>query len=250
MNYLGIIPARYESTRFPGKPLVSIEGKTMIQRTWEQAGKALDQVIVATDDQRILKAVRNFGGMAVMTSAAHQTGTERCAEALSLISAVSGIDYDVVINIQGDEPFIRPEQILLLAGSFEEEEVQIATLAKKIGAADDIFNPGLPKVVFDLKGNALLFSRSPIPFVRGKPEKEWFGSHTFFRHIGLYAFRSAVLREITRLEPSPLEKAESLEQNRWLENGYRIRVIETLLDTIAIDTPEDLRKIKKAGDGF
>lgn len=245
MNYLGIIPARYESTRFPGKPLVSINGKTMIQRTWEQAGKALDQVIVATDDERIQKAVRNFGGTAVMTSAVHQTGTERCAEAVTLISAVSGIDYDVVINIQGDEPFIHPEQILLLADSFEEEDVQIATLAKKIGSADDIFNPSLPKVVFDLKGNALFFSRSPIPYVRGKPEKEWFGSHSFFRHIGLYAFRRSALQEIALLEPSPLEKAESLEQNRWLENGYRIRVKETMIDTISIDTPEDIKRLNK-----
>lgn len=243
MHLIGIIPARYESTRFPGKPLVDIKGKTMIQRTWEQAMQALDNVVIATDDIRIINTAGAFGGEAVMTSVRHRSGTERCAEAAGIISAKTGQAYDVVINIQGDEPFIQPEQIKLLAGCFDEPGVTIATLMKRIDAPYDIFNPNLPKVITDKQGYAIYFSRSPIPYIRGREREEWYGSHVFFRHIGMYGYRTDILREITGLAPSPLELAESLEQNRWLENGYRIRIKETLLDTVSIDTPEDLEKL-------
>ncbi len=244
MQQLGIIPARYGSTRFPGKPLIMIKGKPMIMRTWEQASKALDNVVVATDDERILKAVEEFGGLAMMTSVAHKSGTDRCAEAAAEITASTGIAYDVVINIQGDEPFIQPGQIKLLAECFEDKNIQIATLSKRIESGNDIFNPDIPKVISDKDGFAIYFSRSPVPYIREKPENEWLEAYPFFRHIGMYAYRYDVLQEITRLEPSPLEIAESLEQNRWLENRYRIKVIETTDDTIAIDTPDDLKRIK------
>lgn len=243
MECIGIIPARYQSTRFPGKPLVDIKGKSMIRRTWEQAKKALDNVVIATDDDRIVKAVEGFGGNVLMTSHDHHSGTERCAEAVAAITAATGKEYDVVINIQGDEPFIDPLQIRLLADSFNKHRAGIATLVKKIDLAGDIFNPNLPKVVFSNEGYALYFSRSPIPYVRGHQQKEWFDTHCFYRHIGMYAYRTGVLMEITGLEPSSLEIAESLEQNRWLENGYSIKVLETSLDTISVDTPEDLEKI-------
>jgi 3-deoxy-manno-octulosonate cytidylyltransferase (CMP-KDO synthetase) len=244
MQYLGIIPARYGSTRFPGKPLAMIRGKSMIRRTWEQAIKALDNVVVATDDERIFNAVEAFGGLAMMTSVTHRSGTDRCAEAAAEITAFTGINYDVIINIQGDEPFIQPEQIKLLAGCFEDDNIQIATLAKRIEDPADLFNPSVVKVINDRNGFAIYFSRSAIPYIREKPETEWLQAYPFYRHIGMYAYRFTVLQEITRLESSSLERAESLEQNRWLENRYRIRVKETTLDTIAIDTPEDLQKIK------
>jgi 3-deoxy-manno-octulosonate cytidylyltransferase (CMP-KDO synthetase) len=244
MQLLGIIPARYGSTRFPGKPLIMIRGKAMIMRTWEQASKALDNVVVATDDERILNAVEAFGGLAMMTSTAHKSGTDRCAEAAAEITAFTGITYDVVINIQGDEPFIQPGQIKLLAGSFEDKKIQIATLSKRIESGNDIFSPDIPKVISDKDGFAIYFSRSPVPYIREKPENEWLESYPYFRHIGMYAYRYDVLQEITRLEPSSLETAESLEQNRWLENRYRIKVIETTDETIAIDTPDDLKRIK------
>lgn len=215
----------------------------MIQRTWEQVKKALENVVVATDDERIKKVVDDFGGLAVMTSSYHQSGTERCAEAVKIISATTGLNYDVVINIQGDEPFIQPGQIKLLAGCFEESGFGIATLIKKIDSQEDIFNPNLPKVIFNKERYAIYFSRSPIPYIRGREQGEWLNSHCFFRHIGMYGYRTDILPEITGLEPSSLEMAESLEQNRWLENGYKIKIKETTLDTISIDTPEDLEKI-------
>lgn len=243
MKFIGIIPARYQSVRFPGKPLAVINGKPMIQRTWEQASKALETVIVATDDNRIRQTVESFGGIAVMTSSDHRSGTDRCAEAETEYSRQTGINFDVIINIQGDEPYIQPEQIKLLAGCFVTDDVQIATLIKKINKNEDIFNPNHPKVIFDKNGYAIYFSRSPIPFIMGKPEKEWIDSYNFFRHIGMYAYRVAALHSIVGLKPSLLETAESLEQNRWLENSYKIRVIETYMDTIAIDTPGDLDKI-------
>lgn len=243
MECIGIIPARYQSSRFPGKPLVEIKGKTMIQRTWEQAKKALEYVVVATDDERIVRTVEDFGGVAVMTSTDHQSGTERCAEASAIISATEGKEFDVVINIQGDEPFIQPFQIQLLAGCFKESGFGIATLVKKIDLPEDIFNPDLPKVIFNKNGYAIYFSRSPIPYVRGREQNEWFHSHCFFRHIGMYGYRTGILHEIAGLEPSSLELAESLEQNRWLENGYLIKVNETNLETISVDRPEDLERI-------
>jgi 3-deoxy-manno-octulosonate cytidylyltransferase (CMP-KDO synthetase) len=243
MKFIGIIPARYQSSRFPGKPLTVINGKPMIQRTWEQASKALETVIIATDDNRIRLAVESFGGIAIMTSPGHRSGTDRCAEAVHEYSKLTGINFDVVINIQGDEPFIQPEQIKLLAGCFETDEAQIATLIKKIDNKADVFNPNHPKVIFDLNGCAIYFSRSPIPYIMGKPEHEWTETYKFYKHIGMYGYRAATLNSIVGLKPSLLEIAESLEQNRWLENNYKIRVIETDMETIAIDTPADLDKI-------
>jgi len=243
MKFIGIIPARYESSRFPGKPLVEIKGKPMIQRTWEQARKALDNVVIATDDERIREVVDFFGGTTIMTSAHHLSGTERCAEAADKLSSENLIDFDVVINIQGDEPFIQPEQITLLKECFNDRGVEIATLIKKIDSEGDIFNENTPKVIFNKLGNAIYFSRSPIPFIRGRAREEWILSGCFFRHIGMYAYTKEVLAKIVMLKPGMLELAESLEQNRWLENGYMIRVKETFLDTISIDTPEDLEKI-------
>ncbi len=242
MKYIGIIPARYGSTRFPGKPLVEIKGKPMIQRTWEQAKKALEHVLVATDDDRIRQAVESFGGKAVMTSADHCSGTDRCAEASSILSS-SGYEHDVVINIQGDEPFIHPDQITLLAGCFEDAGVEIATLVKEIETEEDIFNPNLPKVIFNKNHFAIYFSRSPIPYIRGKDHGEWLNSHKFFRHIGMYGYRSGTLQQITKLGPSSLEQAEMLEQNRWLENGYPIKLKKTTLKTEGVDTPEDLERL-------
>lgn len=245
MNLLGIIPARFGSTRFPGKPLAEINGKSMIQRTWEQAKKALDDVVVATDDERIEKAVVRFGGTVLMTSTAHQSGTDRCAEVADIFSSHRDHDYDVIINIQGDEPFIQPQQIRLLAECFREEEVKIATLIKKITTPADIFNSNIPKVIFNKRGYALYFSRSPIPYIRGAEEKDWIKAYTYFRHLGMYAYRTGTLREITQLEPAPLEMAESLEQNRWIENGYSIKLKETTMETISIDTPGDLDKVNR-----
>lgn len=240
---IGIIPARYQSTRFPGKPLVDIKGKTMIQRTWEQAKNALSNVAVATDDQRIKDVVESFGGTAIMTSPNHHSGTERCAEAVKVISEITGTDYDVVINIQGDEPFIQPRQIELLADCFQDSDTGIATLIKKISLNDEIFNPSLPKVIIGNDSYAIYFSRSPIPYIRGKDRERWIDSHIFYRHIGMYGYTTKILQEITRLEPSSLEMAESLEQNRWLESGYKIKICKTDLDTISIDTPDDLKRI-------
>ncbi len=243
MNYTAIIPARYASTRLPGKPLIMIDGKMMIQRVYEQAQQAFEQVYVATDDNRICKAVTSFGGKCVMTSADHKSGTDRCAEAAKL-SAKQGVNTDVVVNIQGDEPFIQPDQLEKLKSCFQDENVQIATLVKPIDLFEDIINSNLPKVVFTNEKYAIYFSRSPIPFVRGQKQQEWSNYHQFYRHIGLYAYRTAVLNEITQLPPSSLERAESLEQNRWIENGYKIKVEITHMDSIGIDTPDDLKRLK------
>lgn len=242
MKFIGIIPARYASTRFPGKPLVDMKGKPMIQRVYEQVQQVLDRVYVATDDERIESAVRTFGGNVVMTSKYHRSGTERCLEAYQLI----GEEFDTVINIQGDEPFIQPGQIELLKNCFSDNAIQIATLAKPFDKDDDfesaLFNPNSPKVVFNTNFEALYFSRSVIPYVRGKQHTEWLKSTTFYKHIGLYAYRVQTLEEITRMEPTSLELAESLEQLRWLENGYRIKVAITHQETTGIDTPEDMEK--------
>ena len=241
LRILGIIPARYASTRFPGKPLVDINGKTMINRTYEQAlsCKSLTKVIVATDDVRIAEEVQKFGGEFVMTSDQHQSGTDRCAEI-----AVSMPDFDVVINIQGDEPFINPEQINLLANCFIDPSVKIATLIKEIYTEQELFNVNIPKVVVNTNADALYFSRHPIPFIRNAEEKDWLNQHRYYKHIGIYGYLRETLLNITEIRPSSLEKAESLEQLRWLENGYAIRTAITDLETVAIDTPEDLKKIK------
>ncbi|MFO7621079.1 MAG: 3-deoxy-manno-octulosonate cytidylyltransferase [Bacteroidales bacterium] len=240
----GIIPARYASSRFPGKPLASIGDRTMIQRVYEQTMKALDTVYVATDDRRIYDAVLNFGGRAVITSADHQSGTDRCAEAVGLITRESGIAADIVINIQGDEPFIKPEQITMLVSCFSDRTVEIATLVRRVRPGEDIFNPNHPKVVLDANNNALYFSRAAIPFFRDAEVYEWSHKHHYYKHIGLYGYKSDVLKRITQLPSSPLEKTESLEQNRWLENGYRIRTAITEWESFGIDTPGDLEKAK------
>jgi 3-deoxy-manno-octulosonate cytidylyltransferase (CMP-KDO synthetase) len=240
MKILGIIPARYASTRFPGKPLVDIGGKSMIQRVYEQAKKCihLSEVIVATDDIRICDHVINFGGAVIMTSADHQSGTDRCAEV-----ALQHPQYNVIINIQGDEPFIEPEQISKLAACFNSADTQIATLIKKVQTEQELLNPNSPKVVINKLSEAVYFSRSPLPHIRGQEPQNWLNYYTYFKHIGIYGYRADVLEQITKLPVSSLEKAESLEQLRWIENGYRIKVAETELETYAIDTPEDLKKL-------
>jgi 3-deoxy-manno-octulosonate cytidylyltransferase (CMP-KDO synthetase) len=242
--FAGIIPARYASSRFPGKPLAIIGNKPMIQRVYEQASKSLDIVYVATDDKRIYDAVSDFGGKPLMTSSDHQSGTDRCAEAVDLIAGETGLQIDVVVNIQGDEPFIKPEQIDLVKECFTDENVQIATLVRKTEPGEDIFNPNQPKVILNSEGDAIYFSRAAIPFVREADKGEWSKKHVFFKHIGLYAYRTETLKMITLLARSPLEISESLEQNRWIENGFRIRTAVTLWESIGIDTPDDLERAK------
>ena len=243
MNFIGIIPARFQSTRFPGKPLVLLNEKPIIQWVYENARKALNEVYVATDDDRIFKTVEAFGGKAVFTSAYHQSGTDRCAEAAKELS--EKMKVDVVVNIQGDEPFIRAEQIESLKACFNTPKTEIATLIKPISSIEEITNINRPKVVINHLQEAMYFSRSPIPFVRGCQPEEWLGANTFYSHIGLYAYRYDILLELTKLPVSSLEKAESLEQLRWLENGYRIKTAQTLFENIGIDTPEDLENAKK-----
>lgn len=238
MNFIGIIPARFQSTRFPGKPLVLLNGKPIVQWVYENAGKSLDEVYVATDDERIFRTVEAFGGKAIFTSADHQSGTDRCAEAAKELT--KKIKVDVVVNIQGDEPFIRPEQIESLKECFNSPDTEIATLIKPISAVTEITNINRPKVVINHQQEAMYFSRSPIPFVRGCPQDEWLGQNNFYSHIGMYAYRYDILLKLTKLPVGILEKAESLEQLRWLENGYRIKTAQTLFENIGIDTPEDL----------
>ncbi len=240
---VGIIPARYDSTRFPGKALVKIGSKSMIQRVYEQATKVLEVVYVATDDKRILDEVERFKGKAVLTSAHHKSGTDRAAEAIELISRQSTLQFNAVINIQGDEPFIDPRQIKLLIDCFNNPSTEIATLVSPLTSLSDLLNPNYPKVVLNKMREAIYFSRSPIPYVRDFPQEEWLNNFRFLQHIGIYGYRTNILKEITKLQPTSLELAESLEQNRWLELGYRIKTAETHLKNISIDTPEDLRKI-------
>ena len=241
MKFIAIIPARYASTRFPGKPLAMLGGKTVIQRVYEQVRGVLDEAVVATDDERIFAAVEAFGGKAVMTSSAHRSGTDRCREAFEKM----GEGYDVVVNVQGDEPFIQPAQLEALKCCFLNPATQIATLVKPFTEADGLValeNPNSPKVVLDNEGCALYFSRSVVPYLRGVERSEWLKHHTFYKHIGIYAFRAEVLKAVTDLPQSTLELSESLEQLRWLENGYKIGVGITQMETIGIDTPEDLAK--------
>ncbi|MGM9699642.1 MAG: 3-deoxy-manno-octulosonate cytidylyltransferase [Prevotella sp.] len=242
MNFIALIPARYASTRFPGKPLAILGGKSVIQRVYEQVSKVVDATYVATDDQRIYDAVVAFGGKVVMTRSDHKSGTDRIEEAAEKI----GGDYDVVVNVQGDEPFIQASQIETVSKCFDDPATQIATLGKPFGNdIEAISNPNSPKIVVDKKGFALYFSRSVIPFVRGVDSKEWPSAYPFLKHLGLYAYRRAVLREVTQLPQGTLEKAESLEQLRWLENGYKIRVGLTDIETVGIDTPADLERAEK-----
>ena len=243
MRFVGIIPARFASTRFPGKPLVDIGGKSMIQRVYEQVSKVLADVYVATDDHRIFDAVLAFGGRAIMTSDQHKSGTDRCYEAYSKLSG----NFDVVINVQGDEPFIQPEQIETLKDCFKSTETEIATLAKRFTEKDGfeaLNNPNSPKLVVNKSDEAMYFSRSIIPFRRGAETADWISLNTYLKHVGIYAYRADVLRQLTQLEQSPLEISESLEQLRWLENGFRIKVGYTDVETVGIDTPEDLEKVK------
>lgn len=238
MKFIGLIPARYASTRFPGKPLALLVGKPVIQHVYEQAVKVLDAVYVATDDERIYNKVLEFGGKAVMTSTEHHSGTDRIEEALEKV----GGNFDVVVNIQGDEPFIAQSQIETLCHCFEDETTQIATLGKPFECIEAVENPNSPKIVVDNRGYAMYFSRSIIPFVRGVERQEWLKKYPFLKHLGIYAYRTEVLKAITRLPQSSLELAESLEQLRWLENGYRIKVGITNVETVGIDTPEDLQR--------
>jgi len=243
MEFIGIIPARYASTRFPGKPLVQINGKSMIERVYIQCKKTLEHIYVATDDERIVNEVKRFGGNFVITLENHQSGTDRLSEAIKIIQKETDQYFDVVINIQGDEPFIQPEQIEEIKSCFKDQETEIATLVKRIENHKDIFDANKPKVVFDKNMQAICFSRSPIPFLRGVAEKEWHKKHPYYRHIGMYAYKTETLLKLTRLEQTPLELAESLEQLRWIENGYKIKVAETRFDSFGIDTPEDLERI-------
>ena len=241
MKFICLIPARYASTRFPGKPLANLGGKIVIQHVYERALTCFEHVYVCTDDERIYQAVNDFGGKSVMTSSAHRSGTERCNEAYGLL----GIDADVIVNIQGDEPFIHPTQLEALRGCFTDSSIQIATLVKPYSETDGLQalqNPNTPKVVFDNNMNALYFSRSVVPYFRGEDPSQWLSSHQYYKHIGIYGYRADVLSEITKLPPGQLEVAESLEQLRWLEYGYTIRVAKTTIETIGIDTPEDLKR--------
>lgn len=241
MKYIAVIPARFASTRFPGKPLAVLGGKTVIQRVYEQAVSVLTEAYVATDDERIFNTVEAFGGHAVMTRADHKSGTDRIQEAVEKI----GTDADVVINIQGDEPFIQPTQIETLIHLFNDPETQIGTLGKPFETIEAAMNPNSPKIVTDRRSFALYFSRSIIPYIRGIEQEEWLKHYPFLKHLGIYAYRREVLAEVTRLPQSALEKAESLEQLRWLENGYRIRVGITDMETVGIDTPDDLIRAEK-----
>lgn len=244
LHFVAIIPARYASTRFPGKPLALLGGKPVIQRVYEQVSAIVEDAVVATDDERIFAAVEAFGGRVVMTSTEHRSGTDRCYEAYQKL----GKAYDVVINVQGDEPFIAHSQLRAIMSCFDDEHTQIATLVKPFAEEDGIEaleNPNSPKVVVDAASKAIYFSRSVIPYLRGVERTEWLKHHTFYKHIGMYAFRSEALREVTALPQSSLEKAESLEQLRWIENGYKIGVGISDVETVGIDTPEDLARAEE-----
>lgn len=242
MSVLGIIPARYASTRFPGKPLAMIRGESMLQRVYRQASKAggLSDLVIATDDERIMEHARQIGAKAVMTGSEHPSGTDRCFEAWQL----TGSKHQYVLNVQGDEPFLDPEQINSLAAVCD-GQTEIATQMIRCQDHNVLFDKGEVKIVLNTRNEALYFSRSVIPHIKGKDEKEWHKLHAYYRHVGMYAYRSDILREVCSLKPSALELAESLEQLRWLEHGYRIRCIETSFDSHCVDTPEDIEKVLK-----
>ena len=242
MKVVGIIPARYNSTRFPGKPLAMIKGKTMIQRVCEQAWKSkLDAVVVATDDIRIADEVLKFGGKYVMTDPRHQSGTDRCCEAVQMFEE----QYDAVINIQGDEPFIDPRHIDLLVDMISRDDTQLASLVKRVEEAEDLFGSSKVKVVMDKTGKALYFSRNPIPFMQNVAHEKWLQKGRFYQHIGIYAYKTETLHQISKMQPSALEQAESLEQLRWLENGLSIRMAVVAGESLSIDTPDDLAKARE-----
>lgn len=241
LKYLAVIPARYASTRFPGKPLELLGGVPIVQRVYERVSQVFDDVCVATDDERIFQCVESFGGKVVMTGTHHKSGTDRCYEALQLM----GGQYDVVVNVQGDEPFIDLSQLEAIKACFVDEETEIATLVKPFttdNSWEDLVNPNSPKVVLDDQGYALYFSRSVVPYLRGVDCKDWLHKHTFYKHIGLYAYRASVLAHVTSMAPGVLEQAESLEQLRWLQAGLKIKTGVTHVETIGIDTPEDLQR--------
>ena len=241
---MAIIPARYASTRFPGKPLALLGGKPIIERVYERVASVFSHTVVATDDERIFQTVVAFGGNVVMTSTNHRSGTDRCQEAYQK----SSLKAKVIVNVQGDEPFIHPEQLLAIRSCFNDPKTDIATLAKPFRKEDGLqalLNPNSPKVVIGTQGRALYFSRSVIPYLRNAEQKDWLNLHTYYKHIGLYAYRAEALQKITSLAPSPLEIAESLEQLRWLENGLDIRVALTEQETIGIDTLDDLRRAEQ-----
>jgi 3-deoxy-manno-octulosonate cytidylyltransferase (CMP-KDO synthetase) len=244
IKVIGIIPARYASTRFPGKPLVPINGVTMVERVYKQASlcSKLSGVVVATDDNRIFEHVRSFGGRVLLTSSNHRSGTDRLAEAIAKLENHDEW-YDVAINIQGDEPFIQPSQIEKVIDIFHDPSAEIGTLIKLIENGEEIFNQNIVKVVTDGHGKALYFSRSPIPFVRNTISDNWLKETKFYKHIGIYGYRSDTLKEIAALSPAPLETAESLEQLRWLYNGYAIYTRTTDIETFGIDSPDDLSKL-------
>ncbi len=247
-KFIAIIPSRYGSSRFPGKPLADIAGKMMIQRVYEQVIRAVDEAWVATDDERIAIAVRGFGGNVVMTSVDHRSGTDRCAEAVRKISEETGRDFDVVINVQGDEPFIQPEQISIILNPFLEDfDTEIATLIQRVNNLEVLLNPAEAKVALDIHGNAIFFSRLPIPMVFKSDQSEWLEKFNYYCHVGIYAYRTDILEKLSKLPEGLLEKAESLEQLRWLEHGYKIKTEVTDHATVGIDTPEELAKIVADG---
>lgn len=242
MKIIAIIPARYASTRFPGKPLALIADKPMIQHVYERAVATglFEKVIVATDSDKIADCVTGFGGEFVMTNPNHQSGTDRCGEVVNSLST----DFDVVINIQGDEPMIKKEQLQQLVNIFKEPAAEIGTLKKALTSIEEVLNPNVVKLITNISGKAIYFSRSPIPFVRNHTSTDWLQHQKFYKHLGLYGYRTAVLKKLVDLKPSELELSESLEQLRWLENGYNIYVAETEFESIGVDTPEDLEKLK------
>lgn len=247
MKVVGIIPARYYSTRFPGKPLAMIKGKTMIQRVYEQAGKSkLDAVVVATDDMRIAEEVLSFGGQYVLTNPKHPSGTDRCREALDMLEE----QYDAVVNIQGDEPFIDPNQINMVIDLISREDTQIVSLAKRIDDEEELFGPNTVKVVMDKKGNALYFSRNPIPYMRNVDQEKWLARGCYYKHIGIYAYKAATLHQIATMPPTTLETVESLEQLRWLENGLKICMGVTEADNLSVDQPSDIAKAEQFSENL
>ena len=241
MKFIGIIPARYASTRFPGKPLALLGGKPVIQHVYEKVAAVLEAAYVATDDERIYDAVKSFGGQVVMTRTDHKSGTDRIEEAIEKI----GGEWDVVVNVQGDEPFVAKSQLDTICHCFDDPTTQIATLGKPFESMEAVQNPNSPKIVVDNMGFAMYFSRSVIPYVRGKEKSSWLTHYPFLKHLGIYAYRKNVLRQITQLPQSSLEIAESLEQLRWLQNGFKIKVGTTDVETVGIDTPQDLERAEE-----
>lgn len=241
MKFIGIIPARYASTRFPGKPLALLGGKPVIQHVYEKVAAVLEAAYVATDDERIYDAVKSFGGQVVMTRTDHKSGTDRIEEAIEKI----GGEWDVVVNVQGDEPFVAKSQLDTICHCFDDPTTQIATLGKPFESMEAVQNPNSPKIVVDNMGFAMYFSRSVIPYVRGKEKSSWLTHYPFLKHLGIYAYRKDVLRQVTQLPQSSLEIAESLEQLRWLQNGFKIKVGTTDVETVGIDTPQDLERAEE-----